>query len=205
MPKAVLVPWVMAPWVHTIIQQQIPIYLWISYPAGAICLSVVTYHPASMGRACPVSSVLGLLFHTHIVLCLGHSTAHGSSWMDGNCSWSIRSGQCPSALCPWHLCSSGTALPRPPEPLKPRGGKYIWLLRNIRPWCLTNSKIYNTHKYKTHRLGMTWVQFVLNECHFLLHTAKASGSWHNVLHGDSSPCQGKAIPHFIHSGRAISS
>lgn len=82
MPKAVLVPWVMAPWVHTIIQQQIPIYLWISYPAGAICLSVVTYHPASMGIACPVSSLLGLLFHT---LCSAwaipqHTAAAG--WME---------------------------------------------------------------------------------------------------------------------------
>lgn len=63
-PEAVLVPWVMAPWVDMITQQQIPVYLQISYPAGAICLSVVTYHPASMGRACCVSSVLGLLFPT---------------------------------------------------------------------------------------------------------------------------------------------
>lgn len=119
MPKAVLAPWVMAPWVDMITQQQIPVYLQISYPAGAICLSVVTYHPASMGRACRVSSVLGLLCHT---LCCAWAIPQlpaAAGWMG-----TALEASGPSALHPWHLCSSGFALPRPPELPQTQGCRY---------------------------------------------------------------------------------
>lgn len=69
---------------HTAAELQIPIYLQISYPAGAICLSVVTHHPASAGGACSASSVLRLLFLTTQGGCLGHEVAQGSNLLDGS-------------------------------------------------------------------------------------------------------------------------
>lgn len=82
-PKAVLFLWATAP-LEDVITQQIPIYLQIWYPAGAICLSVVTYHPA-----CSVSSLLGLLV-SRVVLWPAHYTAHHHDLRDGKLA-----GKCP--------------------------------------------------------------------------------------------------------------
>lgn len=174
MPKAMLAPWVMAPWVDMITQQQIPVYLQISYPAGAICLSVVTYHPASMGRACHVSSVLGLLF-PH---CAAPGPFHSSQQqLDG---WELLAKH---QVRP----ASISTVPKPPvlyrispwAPLKPRGAgtNQVHLApQKHQAWCLTNSKTHTTHTaYKTHKLGMTWVQLVLNERCFFVTCCK--GIW----------------------------
>lgn len=207
MPKAVLAPRIMTPWVDTVTQQQIPVYLQISYPAGAICLSVVTYHPASMGRACRVSSVLGLLFHT---LCCAWAIPAAAGWMgtaQEASGWASLHQHCAHGTCALlDLPFTGTL-----SPLKLRGAGTTQVhLAPQNHQALTFDQQQNTHHihtqtYRTHKLGMTWVLLVLNEGHFLLCAAKASGSWHHILHGDSLLCQGKAIPHFIHSGRAISS
>lgn len=130
-------------------QQQIPIYLQIRYPAGAICLSVVTYHPASAGRACSVSSALGPPFHT---LRCGRAVAwrRAATCRTVNGWPSVRMGRCPPARHPTLL-----GLPRPPEPPQTQGRQVLsasWK-DQLRTHCFTNSKIIVTyvhaHTYHT--------------------------------------------------------
>lgn len=148
----------------TIIQQQIPVYLQISYPAGAICLSVSTSHPASMGRASRVSSVLGLLFHTWCCAWAFAQLPAAAGWM--GTAPRQASGQTSAHQHCVHGISALTDLPcpGPKAPLNLGEASKTWLLTNIRPGCLTNSKTHptHTHTHKMHKLGMTWVQLVLN-------------------------------------------
>lgn len=53
---------------------------------------------------------------------------------------------------------------------------------------------YKTHTltHITYKLGTTWLQFVSNDCPFLLGTVKASDYWSNVLQGDSLPCHAES-------------
>lgn len=136
---------------------------WCHLPVGGYI------SPSLCGKSLPCLLRAGTAV-SHTVLRLGHSTAPSSSWMDGNSSWSIRSGRCPSALCPWHMCSSGFALPRPPEPPQTQWRQVQpWLLRNIRPWCMTTTKYTpHTHRHTKHTswVCMTWLQLVLHEHHF---------------------------------------
>lgn len=102
---------------HTALEQQIPIYLQIRHPAGAICLSVVTYHPASMeGPAvsplcldCSLSrcAVAGPLHSTRQQVAGWWNASEVSGWA--------------SAHQYGNPGSFGFALPRCPEPPETQG------------------------------------------------------------------------------------
>lgn len=197
-PKAVLVPWVMAPWVDTTTQQQIPVYLQISYPAGAICLSVVTYHSASVGRACRVSSMLGLLFPT---LCCAWAVPQLPAAAGGMGTAHEASGQASVHQLYVHGTCALLDLPCPGplSLLKPRGGRYnlgssetsglhVWPTAKYTPRA-------HTHTSKMHKLSMTWVQPVLHECHFcyILQRQLAAGiTYCTVIH-----CRAREKPFHI--------
>lgn len=172
-------------------QQQIPIYLQIRYPAGAICLSVVTYHPASAGRACSVSSALGPPFHA---LRCGRAVAwHRAATRRTVNGWpSVRMGRCLPARHPALL-----GLPRPPEPPHTQGRQVLSAsrkdqLRTLLFYQQQNNCNLRACAHIPYKLGMTWLQFVLNDCHFLLCTAKASDDWSNALQGDCLLCHRKS-------------
>lgn len=124
---------------HTASEQQIPIYLQIRYPAGAICLSVVTYHPASTEG--PAVSPLRLDCGLPSRPAAGplHSARQQVA------GWWNASGVSGWASAHWYgnPGSFGLALPRRPEPPQTQGRHRK---SSCRLFLSYNSKIIITYR-----------------------------------------------------------
>lgn len=195
-PKAALFLWATAPWVDAIIQlhsnkSQFTYKLDIQLVPSACRWLHITQPLWEEPAASPLCSdccfthcaVAGPLNNTGQQLAGWLMVSEVSGWAGAH-----RHSTCALLDLP---------CPGPLNPLKLRGGTHTGLLREIRPRFFLFYQQQNNYKihtctHITYKSGMIWLQFVLNECHFLLCAVKASDYWSNILQGDSLPRHGKS-------------